>query len=132
MSVRAIKAERNRFPDQTGRCRDARGGGARHDPSSTLRRGRRWPTPRSFTNASQASPARATRPRRAGSGKLNKQIAADLGVVSRTVKFRARIMDRMQAETAAELMRIAGRLGVGAATAPRTVPPPTSAEAARR
>ena len=42
-------------------------------------------------------------------GKLNKQIAADLGVVEQTVKFhRARIMERMQAKTVAELMHIAG------------------------
>ena len=46
-------------------------------------------------------------------GKLNKQIAADLGVVEQTVKFhRARIMERMQAKTVAELMHIAARLGV--------------------
>ena len=45
-------------------------------------------------------------------GKLNKQIAADLGVVEQTVKFhRARIMERMQAKTVAELMHIAARLG---------------------
>ena len=50
-------------------------------------------------------------------GKLNKQIAADLGVVEQTVKFhRARIMERMHAKTIAELMHIAGRLGIGAAT----------------
>ncbi len=50
-------------------------------------------------------------------GKLNKQIAADLGVVEQTVKFhRARIMERMDAKTIAELMHIAGRLGIGAAT----------------
>ncbi len=50
-------------------------------------------------------------------GKLNKQIAADLGVVEQTVKFhRARIMERMQAKTVAELMHIAGRLGIAAAT----------------
>ena len=50
-------------------------------------------------------------------GRLNKQIAADLGVVEQTVKFhRARIMERMQAKTIAELMHIAGRLGIGAAT----------------
>ena len=49
-------------------------------------------------------------------GKLNKQIAAELGVVEQTVKFhRARIMDRLHAKTAAELMHIAGRLGIGAA-----------------
>jgi len=51
-------------------------------------------------------------------GKLNKQIAAELGVVEQTVKFhRARIMERMQAKTSAELMHIAGRLGIGVATA---------------
>ena len=43
-------------------------------------------------------------------GKLNKQIAADLGIVEQTVKFhRARIMERMQAKTVAELMHIAAR-----------------------
>jgi len=47
-------------------------------------------------------------------GKLNKQIAADLGVVEQTVKFhRARIMDRMQAHTVAELMHMAARLAAG-------------------
>ena len=59
-------------------------------------------------------------------GKLNKQIAADLGVVEQTVKFhRARIMERMQAKTVAELMHIAGRLGIGA-----SAPPPSRAAAA--
>ena len=47
-------------------------------------------------------------------GRLNKQIAADLGVVEQTVKFhRARIMERMQAKTVAELMHIAARVGIG-------------------
>ena len=47
-------------------------------------------------------------------GKLNKQIAADLGVVEQTIKFhRARIMERMGARTVAELMHIAARLGIG-------------------
>ena len=47
-------------------------------------------------------------------GKINKQIANDLGVVEQTVKFhRARIMKRMGARTAAELMHMVGRLGVG-------------------
>ena len=45
-------------------------------------------------------------------GKLNKQIAADLGIVEQTVKFhRARIMERMQVHTVAELMHLAARLG---------------------
>jgi FixJ family two-component response regulator len=47
-------------------------------------------------------------------GKLNKQIAGDLGVVEQTVKFhRARIMERMQAHSAAELMRMAAQLAIG-------------------
>ena len=46
-------------------------------------------------------------------GRLNKQIAGDLGIVEQTVKFhRARIMERMQAKTVAELMHIAARLGI--------------------
>jgi FixJ family two-component response regulator len=49
-------------------------------------------------------------------GRLNKQIAADLGIVEQTVKFhRARIMERMEARTVAELMHIAAQLGIGAA-----------------
>ncbi|MDM0114975.1 response regulator [Variovorax sp. J22R133] len=49
-------------------------------------------------------------------GRLNKQIAADLGIVEQTVKFhRARIMQRMEARTVAELMHIAARLGIEAA-----------------
>ena len=70
-------------------------------------------------------------------GKLNKQIAADLGVVEQTVKFhRARIMDRMQAKTSAELMTIAGRLGIGAPSirrsASRRLCVNAAAESARR
>ena len=46
-------------------------------------------------------------------GRLNKQIAADLGIVEQTVKFhRARIMERMRAKTVAELMHLAARLGI--------------------
>jgi len=51
-------------------------------------------------------------------GKLNKQIAADLGVVEQTVKFhRARIMERTGARTVAELMYMAAKAGVGSAAA---------------
>lgn len=50
-------------------------------------------------------------------GSLNKQIAAKLGVVEQTVKFhRARIMERMEAKTTAELMHIAARLDLAAGT----------------
>ena len=52
-------------------------------------------------------------------GKLNKQIAADLGIVEQTVKFhRARIMERMQAHTVAELMHLAARAGIAIDTPP--------------
>jgi FixJ family two-component response regulator len=44
-------------------------------------------------------------------GKLNKQIAGELGIAEATVKFhRARLMDRMGARTVAELMHLAARL----------------------
>jgi len=62
-------------------------------------------------------------------GKLNKQIAGDLGVVEQTVKFhRARIMERMQAKTVAELMRIAALLDIGP---PSNPPVPPGVEAKR-
>jgi FixJ family two-component response regulator len=47
-------------------------------------------------------------------GKLNKQIAGELGIVEQTVKFhRARIKERMEAHTSAELMRMAAKLAIG-------------------
>jgi len=65
-------------------------------------------------------------------GKLNKQIAADLGVVEQTVKFhRTRIMERMQAKTVAELMHIAARAGIGD-PAPPSSPTPSSASPPER
>jgi FixJ family two-component response regulator len=55
-------------------------------------------------------------------GKLNKQIASDLGIVEQTVKFhRARLMERMGARTVAELMHMAARLE-SASSAPRERP----------
>ena len=45
------------------------------------------------------------------SGKLNKQIAADLGAAERTVKaHRARVMDKMAASSLADLVHSAARL----------------------
>ncbi len=64
-------------------------------------------------------------------GKLNKQIAADLGVVEQTITFhRARIMERVRAKTLAELMHIAARAGIGAVTplAAATAPTPKPAQ----
>ena len=46
-------------------------------------------------------------------GQLNKEIAAKTGVTERTVKFhRRQIMDRMQANSLAELVRMAERLQI--------------------
>ncbi|HKD69851.1 MAG TPA: response regulator [Candidatus Binataceae bacterium] len=46
-------------------------------------------------------------------GLLNKQIGFDLGVAERTIKVhRRRVMDKMQATSVAELVRMADRLGV--------------------
>jgi FixJ family two-component response regulator len=47
-------------------------------------------------------------------GLLNKQIAFELGTVEKTVKVhRARVMEKMEAQSLAELVRIAERVGVG-------------------
>ena len=46
-------------------------------------------------------------------GLLNKQIGAELGAAEKTIKqHRGRVMYKMQAESLAELVRMAGRLGV--------------------
>jgi FixJ family two-component response regulator len=47
------------------------------------------------------------------SGRLNKQIAASLGIAERTVKaHRAQVMQKMQADSLADLVRLAGLLGL--------------------
>jgi FixJ family two-component response regulator len=47
------------------------------------------------------------------SGKLNKQIAANLGTVEKTIKVhRARVMEKVQAGSLAELVRLAQRAGI--------------------
>jgi FixJ family two-component response regulator len=46
-------------------------------------------------------------------GRLNKQIAADLGTVEKTIKVhRARIMQKMAVRSLADLVRVAERLGI--------------------
>ena len=50
-------------------------------------------------------------------GLLNKQVAAELGAAERTIKaHRARVMEKMGAESLADLVRSASLLGVGAAS----------------
>ena len=47
------------------------------------------------------------------SGRLNKQIAADLGIVEKTIKVhRARVMRKMKVRSIAELVRLAERAGI--------------------
>jgi FixJ family two-component response regulator len=51
--------------------------------------------------------------RRVASGRLNKQVAGDLNLSEARVKaLRGQIMRKMRAETLAELVRIADRLGI--------------------
>ncbi len=47
-------------------------------------------------------------------GRLNKQIAAELGTVEKTVKFhRANLMRKMKLRTVADLVKVAERAGIG-------------------
>jgi FixJ family two-component response regulator len=53
------------------------------------------------------------------SGQLNKQIAADLGTVEKTIKVhRARVMAKMGVDSVAELVRATERVGITPATGP--------------
>jgi FixJ family two-component response regulator len=50
-------------------------------------------------------------------GQLNKQTAADLGTVEKTIKVhRARVMEKMQVQSLAELVRLAERVGISGAS----------------
>jgi RNA polymerase sigma factor (sigma-70 family) len=52
-------------------------------------------------------------------GKLNKEIAHELGTTERTIKaHRQKVMDKIQARTFAELVSIAERLGISGTSAP--------------
>jgi len=54
-------------------------------------------------------------------GRLNKQIAADLGTVEKTIKVhRARVMEKMAVRSLADLVRVAEQLGVAAYDATTT------------
>jgi FixJ family two-component response regulator len=63
-------------------------------------------------------------------GQLNKQIAADLGTVEKTVKVhRSRVMEKMGVRSVADLVRMAERFGIATTAAPSNSdprPPDTS------
>ncbi len=47
-------------------------------------------------------------------GLLNKQIAAELGASEKTIKVhRARVMQKMEADSLADLVRMAEKVGIG-------------------
>jgi len=55
-------------------------------------------------------------------GRLNKQVAGDLGIAEKTIKIhRARVMEKMQARSLADLIRLADKAGMGAGECPRKV-----------
>ncbi|VWC69442.1 LuxR family transcriptional regulator [Burkholderia lata] len=55
-------------------------------------------------------------------GRLNKQVADDLGIAEKTVRIhRARVMEKMEAATLADLVRLADKIGVGATHSARTL-----------
>jgi FixJ family two-component response regulator len=57
-------------------------------------------------------------------GRLNKQIAADLGTVEKTIKVhRGRVMQKMGARSLAELVQLASCAGIVSERWPRQVPP---------
>ena len=58
-------------------------------------------------------------------GRLNKQIAADLGTVVKTVKVhRARVMQKMGVRSLAQLVRVATAVGVASALQDQVATPP--------
>jgi FixJ family two-component response regulator len=55
-------------------------------------------------------------------GRLNKQIATDLGTVEKTIKVhRARVMQKMGASSLADLVRMASAAGIGGEMIPRVL-----------
>ena len=52
-------------------------------------------------------------------GRLNKQIAGDLGTVEKTIKVhRGRVMEKMGVRSIAELVRLTGKVGISGLVKP--------------
>ena len=49
-------------------------------------------------------------------GKRNKEVASELGTAEKTIKVhRSRVMEKMRVDSLADLVRLAGRAGIGSA-----------------
>jgi FixJ family two-component response regulator len=122
MSVRAMKA-RGRVSDQAL----PKGRSARRDPGRD--RARPHLTPRTAGRQGLRQRYEQLTPREREvmalvvAGLLNKQIAAELATAERTIKFhRAHIMQKMEADSLAELVTMAGRRGIASKGCARPVP----------
>jgi len=113
MSVRAMKAGAVEFLTKPTRSRDLLAA-----IRSAIERDRASHQARRELDALRERYARLTGRERevlalVVAGRLNKQIASDLSTSERTIKFhRAHIMEKMEAESVAELVRMAGQLGL--------------------
>jgi FixJ family two-component response regulator len=113
MSVRAMKAGAVEFLTKPTRSRDLL-----EAVRAAIERDRASQEARRHTDALRERYARLTGREREVlalliTGRLNKQIAAELATAERTVKFhRAHVMEKMCADSVAELVRMAAQLGL--------------------
>ncbi|HBZ70204.1 MAG TPA: DNA-binding response regulator [Deltaproteobacteria bacterium] len=123
MTVRAMKAGAVEFLTKPYRSRDLLAA-----IRGAVDRDRAWHRARLEVEALRERHARLTPRERevlahVVAGSPNKQIAGQLATAERTIKFhRAHIMKKMQAESLAELVRMAGQLGVTSPSTPSPVP----------
>ena len=117
MSVQAMRAGASNFLTKPVNAADLCGAIRQALDEATVARGERTEADRLRHCLAQLTIREREVFEAIASGKLNKQIAGDLGIVEQTVKFhRARLMERMQAHTSAELMRMAAQLAIGKAS----------------
>jgi FixJ family two-component response regulator len=117
MSVQTMRAGASNFLTKPASAEDLRGAVRQAMDEEKLARRARGDADQLKQRLAALTPREREVLEAVAAGKLNKQIAGELGVVEQTVKFhRARIMERMQARSAAELMRMAAKLAIGEKT----------------